>query len=68
MLENALAFEMAAVRVYTEALAVAEGDRALVVFLEDMLKAEQEGVDEFVKIVRDLPQIAKEQEQLHKAG
>lgn len=68
MLENALAFEMAAVRVYTEALALAEGDRALVVFLEDILKEEQEGVDEFVKIVRDLPQIGKEQERLHKAG
>lgn len=52
MLQNGLEFESAAVKLYTEALALAEGDRALVVFLEDILKEEQEGVDEFTLILR----------------
>ena len=52
MLNNGLEFETAAVKLYTEALALAEGDRALVVFLEDILKEEQEGVDEFTMILR----------------
>ena len=44
MLNFALEFETMAVKRYTEALELAEGDRALVVFLEDILKEEQEGV------------------------
>lgn len=52
MLNNGLEFETAAVKLYMEALALAEGDRALVVFLEDILKQEQEGVDEFTMILR----------------
>ena len=52
MLEFGLAFESKAVKVYTEALEMAEGDRALVVFLEDILKEEQEGVDEITKLLR----------------
>jgi bacterioferritin len=52
MLNNGLEFETAAVKLYNEALALAEGDRALVVFLEDILKEEQEGVDEFTMILR----------------
>ncbi len=52
MLQNALEFESAAVKLYNEALVLAEGDRALVVFLEDILKEEQEGVDEFTLILR----------------
>jgi bacterioferritin len=51
MLQFSLEFEQKAVELYNEALAVAEGDRALVVFLEDILKEEQEGVDEFVRIL-----------------
>jgi bacterioferritin len=53
MLRNALEFESTAVKLYNEALLLAEGDRALVVFLEDILKQEQEGVDEFTLILRD---------------
>ena len=54
MLQFALDFEMAAVTHYNEALALADGqDRALVVLLEDILKEEQEGVDELTRIVND---------------
>jgi len=55
MLQHAFEFEQAAVRMYTEAIAVSEEgdeDRALVVFLEDILKEEQEGVDELTRIIR----------------
>jgi bacterioferritin len=52
MLQHALEFESGAVRVYNEALVLAEGDRALVVFLEDILKEEQEGVDKLTLILR----------------
>jgi bacterioferritin len=47
-----LAFEAKAVEMYTKALELAEGDRALVVFLEDILVQEQEGVDEYTKLLR----------------
>lgn len=57
MLQHALDFESAAVKLYNEALQLAEGDRALVVFLEDILKEEQEGVDHITQILRQ-----------HKAG
>ena len=53
MLEYGLEFEQAAVDMYTEALEMAEYDRALVVFLEDLLVQEQEGVDDLTKILRD---------------
>ncbi len=53
MLEHGLAFEAAAVELYTEALEMAEYDRALVVFLEDILIQEQEGVDDLSKLLRD---------------
>ena len=53
MLNMALEFESKAVKMYTEALAIAEGDRALVVFLEDILKEEQEGVDHLTRILKD---------------
>ena len=53
LLNHALEFESKAVDCYTEALALAEGDRALVVFLEDILKEEQEGVDSLTRILRD---------------
>ena len=51
MLRHALEFETAAARLYNEALELTEGDRALTVFLEDILKEEQEGVDEFTQIL-----------------
>ncbi len=55
MLENALAFESKAVEMYTKALDLAEGTRSLVVFLEDILVQEQEGVDEYSKLLRETP-------------
>ncbi|HZL87789.1 MAG TPA: ferritin-like domain-containing protein [Pirellulaceae bacterium] len=53
MLNAALEFESKAVKMYTEALALAEGDRALVVWLEDILNEEQDGVDKLLRILRD---------------
>lgn len=53
MLSAALEFESAAVKLYTEALQHCGDDRALEVFLEDILKEEQEGVDEISKLLRD---------------
>jgi bacterioferritin len=53
MLNHALEFESKAVQLYTEALHLAEDDRALTVFLEDILKEEQEGVDEISKLLRE---------------
>lgn len=58
MLNNGLEFESKAVKLYTEACVLAEGDRALVIFLEDILKEEQDGVDEFVRILRDNKAVA----------
>ena len=66
MLENALEFESAAVQLYTEALDLSEEDRALVVFLEDILKEEQEGVDHITQLLRD--QIAGGGEAQSKVG
>jgi len=53
MLEHSLAFEKAAVDHYNEALALAEGDRPLVVLLEDLILEEQEGVDDLKKLLRE---------------
>jgi bacterioferritin len=53
MLNAALEFESKAVKLYTEALALAEDDRALVVFLENLLEEEQDGVDTLTRILRD---------------
>lgn len=68
MLNNGLEFESAAVKLYNEALALADGDRALVVFLEDILKQEQEGVDEFTLILRGHSAAAAESKSASKAG
>ena len=38
---------------YTKALELAEGNCPLVVFLENILEEEQEGVDEFTKLLRN---------------
>ncbi|MEM6688412.1 MAG: ferritin-like domain-containing protein [Planctomycetota bacterium] len=58
VLQFSLEFESKAVDMYTEALSiVGEGDRALTVFLEDILKDEQEGVDEYSKLLRDAGQV-----------
>lgn len=53
LLNNALEFEKKAVQCYTEALELAEGDRPLVIFLEDLLDEEQEGVDTLTRILRN---------------
>jgi len=55
VLEFSLAFESKAVEMYTAAIEMAEPHRSLVVFLEDILKEEQEGVDEYTKLLRDTP-------------
>ncbi|MCM2375018.1 ferritin-like domain-containing protein [Aporhodopirellula aestuarii] len=55
VLEFSLAFEAKAVEMYTKALELAESHRSLVVFLEDILLEEQEGVDEYTKLLRDTP-------------
>lgn len=58
MLKAALEFESKAVKLYTEAIALAEEDRALVVFLENILEDEQAGVDTLTRILRDPQTVA----------
>ena len=53
LLNHAMDFESKAVKLYNEALLLAEGDRALEVFLENILEEEQEGVDKLTRILRD---------------
>ncbi len=53
MLQDALAFEQAAVEHYREALEICADDRPLVVLLEDLILEEQEGVDELQKLVQE---------------
>ena len=53
VLEFSLAFEAKAVEMYSRAIDMAEGNKALVIFLEDILTEEQEGVDEYTKLLRD---------------
>ena len=57
VLKFSLAFEAKAVEMYSAAIKMAEeaGDRPLIIFLEDILKDEQEGVDEYTKLLRDTP-------------
>jgi bacterioferritin len=58
MLNFSLEFESKAVKCYNEALALASGDRALEVFLENILEEEQDGVDKLTRILRDPKAIA----------
>ena len=58
MLNNGLEFESAAVKHYNEALKLAAGDRALEVFLENILEEEQDGVDTLTRILRDPKAVA----------
>lgn len=54
MLKFSLEFEAKAVKLYNEALAMADDqDRALVVLLENILEEEQEGVDHITKLLAD---------------
>ena len=69
MLNNALEFESTAVKLYNQALALSDDDRALVVFLENILEEEQAGVDAFSKLLRDQKAAAtKSGEAATKAG
>lgn len=52
LLQSGLEFETKAVKIYTELLPLIEDDRAFTVFIEDILKEEQEGVDEYNRILR----------------
>ena len=47
-----LAFEVKAVEMYSKAIELAGDNKPLVVFLEDILNEEQEGVDEYTKLLR----------------
>src|SRR5262245_39495166 len=58
LLNYALEFESKAVKLYNEALLLAAGDRALEVFIENILEEEQDGVDELTRILRDPKAIA----------
>jgi bacterioferritin len=58
MLHFSLEFESKAVKCYNEALALAAGDRALEVFLENILEEEQDGVDKLTRILRDPKAVA----------
>ena len=49
MLQFSLEFEKKAVDLYTEALNMCEDDRALQVFLENILEEEQQGVDDLTR-------------------
>lgn len=53
VLQFSLEFESKAVEMYQQALELAEGNRPLVIFLEDILADEQEGVDEYTKLLRN---------------
>ncbi len=53
VLQFSLEFESKAVDMYTKAIDLAGDNKALVVFLEDILKEEQEGVDEYTKLLRN---------------
>lgn len=53
LLNNALAFESKAVEMYQKALELAQGNRPLEIFLENILLEEQEGVEEYTKLLKD---------------
>ena len=53
LLNHALEFESKAVKLYQEALALAEDNRPLVVMLEDILLQEQDGVEHIEKLLRE---------------
>lgn len=53
VLQFSMEFEAKAVEMYGQAIEMAEGNRALVIFLEDILKDEQDGVDEYTKLLRN---------------
>ena len=52
VLQFSMEFEAKAVEMYSKAIDLAGENRPLVIFLEDILKEEQEGVDEYAKLLR----------------
>ena len=64
VLEYSLAFEAKAVEMYSKAIDLAGDDKALVVFLEDILKEEQEGVDEYTLLLRGSKESASERQSM----
>lgn len=68
VLEFSLAFESKAVEMYSQAIDLAEGNKPLVIFLEDILKDEQEGVDEYAKLLRDTPALQAELSNAKRTG
>lgn len=53
LLNHAYEFESKAVKLYQEALALAEDNRPLVVLLEDILLEEQDGAEHVEKLLRE---------------
>jgi len=53
ILNFSLEFESKAVKCYNEALSLTGGDRALEIFLENILEEEQDGVDRLTRILRE---------------
>jgi bacterioferritin len=68
VLQFSLAFESKAVEMYSQAIELAEGNKPLVIFLEDILKEEQEGVDEYTKLLRDSTSVAAGKTSSSKTG
>jgi bacterioferritin len=68
VLEFSLAFETKAVEMYSKAIDMVDGDKALVIFLEDILKEEQDGVDEYTKLLRDSASAAAGSEKVSKTA
>lgn len=68
VLEFSLAFESKAVEMYSTAIDMAEGNKSLVIFLEDILKEEQDGVDEYTKLLRDSIGLSAASDSSVKAG
>jgi bacterioferritin len=58
LLNFAMEFESKAVKHYNDALALASGDRAIEIFLENILLEEQDGVDTLTRILRDPKAVA----------
>lgn len=68
VLEFSHAFESKAVEMYSKAIDLAEGNRPLVIFLEDILNDEQDGVDEYAKLLRETPGQQADQQSSKKIG
>ena len=68
VLQFSLAFEAKAVEMYSQAIDMAGDDKALVIFLEDILKEEQDGVDEYTKLLRSSGGASAESNPSRKTG